>query len=213
MNILEKHFAANRLPLLLPLACLGMLPCGCGPAKPAPSAVATPSPTAAATSSPSAYSTPSTDEAAIRKFKEVLGLGDVKGVTISTGHGVSNIDFKKIMDDLAANGKMATLRSDVTKGLGLTKDGEILSLREDVFRDESGALHYIATVDRDGGYLICMATKEIAYDFRLDKDRVLVAAVSSSPEHGLTVIPEKEARERLFVEWQYWAAIAKFLSN
>lgn len=120
---------------------------------------------------------------------------------------LSDAQFKKITDAIDARGTTYDLSSnEVMKALGATRKGEALMVRIRGYREKgSDILHSIARLPNDAGYVVTLAGKGYAYNFRVDKNRELIAAVHFTKEDGIVVVPNKEAQEKLNVEWRYWA--------
>jgi len=126
---------------------------------------------------------------------------------------ITNGQFLEILVDLGVSGTTVMLPARVTKGLGLTHLDETLTVKLDSFKDDAGAFHFIAKLDNDAGFIVSVTDLLAAHDFYVNKDRVLVSAISVTEKNGVVSIPNKDAQKLLDVEWVYWAGMADRLST
>jgi hypothetical protein len=126
---------------------------------------------------------------------------------------ISNAQFMELLVDMGVNGTPTILPVRVTKGLGLTHDSEALTVKLDSFRDDAGAFHFIGKLDNDAGYIVSVSDSQTARDFHVDKDRVLISAISITGSSGVAVLSRKEAQKILDAEWEYWAGMAEQLTR
>jgi hypothetical protein len=193
MNIKQNYFTIVALPALLAFGFLAVTSRGFGADSPQPSPAISP--------------TPVSEELKNNSKDGVPLVFSVK----TPAHGVNPMTdkyFKIILDDLAANGATASLREAVATALGLTHNGETVKVREDSFKDEFKASHVIASLEHDGGYIICCATKEKTQYYLIDKNRWLVAAVVRPADGPVTVVPYDLAQRQLDYEWIFWTNTA-----
>ena len=126
---------------------------------------------------------------------------------------ITNAQFMEILVDMGVNGTSTILPARVTRGLGLTHGDETLTVKLDSFRDDAGTYHFIGKLENDAGYIVSVSDSQTARDFHLDKDRVLISAISITGSNGVAVLPGREAQKILDAEWEYWAGMAEQLTR
>ena len=113
---------------------------------------------------------------------------------------------KKLAALMAAYGHDVALSQPVTDALGLSKGGEVLTLRQ-LTVDEHPELHtYIPLADR--GFIFFFIDTTAARSYRLDGNFKFVAAVSKKKGQEPVVIPISDAYRNVQAEIAYWAALA-----
>lgn len=116
-------------------------------------------------------------------------------------------DQRNTLTMLLANvGHTIALDSVVTAALGLSKGGEILTLRQLTVNGHPNLHTYIPLPD--GGVLLSVLDTKGAWACRLDADLKLITAVFKLPDHAPVVIPVSDAERNVQAELAYWAAVA-----
>ena len=113
---------------------------------------------------------------------------------------------KKLATLMATYGLDSALSQRVTAALGLSKGDEVLTLRQLTSKADPNLHSYIPLPD--GGVLLIFVDSTAAWDYRLDTNLKLVAAVSAVSGRPLVVIPISDAERNVQVELEYWAAVA-----
>jgi hypothetical protein len=114
---------------------------------------------------------------------------------------------KKISMLMDVYGKAAVLHSDVTAALGISKGDEVLTLRS-LADLEAPLLHAYIPLP-DGGILLGLREDGVmTWNYRLDADLKLIAAVSKGVDQAPVVIPMADATRNAQAEIIFWAALA-----
>ena len=102
---------------------------------------------------------------------------------------------KKIAALLATCGKDVALRSAVTAALGVSKGDEVLTLRQ-LTATETRTYSTLYVPLPSGGVLIGLFDQATYWNYRLDENLKLIAAVSKQVGQPPVVIPMSDARIR-----------------
>jgi hypothetical protein len=119
---------------------------------------------------------------------------------------LSPVRIERLAKLIAEHSHDAAIDSSVTTSLGLTRPGEVLTLRQLSLR--------LAPVVRlyhrlpDGGWLFVMISPESARAYRANPRQELVAAVEKRTGEPPVVIPASDAERWFKAEISYWADVA-----
>ena len=116
---------------------------------------------------------------------------------------ITAAQFKKILDDTAVNGKIAPVSTEVTTPLGLTIKGNTLTVPRDSFRDPNENRHSFWKLENKN-YLFGVSNQVSAHIYYVDKDFVLIAAVTRTAKDGVSIIPNSDAHAGLCAELAYF---------
>lgn len=122
---------------------------------------------------------------------------------------ISDAQFKKILDDMAANGAVRAVPTRLTKALGLTKGDEVLTLRRVGYRDDKKLTHTLMRLENDRGYLFAFSAPSVIYFYNVSKDlNTITAAIKDTIPSGITMLSKDEAQKGLDTELAFFATIA-----
>jgi hypothetical protein len=118
---------------------------------------------------------------------------------------ISDAQFKKILADTAANGVTAPTAPVIANAFGVNHKDE--TERRDSFNDSIGNIYTFSKLD-NGNYIFSMGESKISHDYYVDKNLILISAVTYTVKDGITVLPTKDAQPGLNAELKYFAGIA-----
>lgn len=123
--------------------------------------------------------------------------------------------LQKILKDLQARNKQTTFDPKLTNFLGLTKNGEILTLQYRAVKDDQGIFHGFFRLNGNTGYLVVQRTGKGVTTCRVDMDLNLVsAATTPSGQPGVYIAPPlAETAKMLHDELLVWADIANQITS
>lgn len=121
------------------------------------------------------------------------------------GPTLSSDQQKAIAALMALHGRDIPLNASVTFALGLSKKGEVLTLRQ-VTINAHPVLHGYVPLP-DGGLLLMIDDQVLPIDYRLDANLKLLAAVSMKGDAPV-VVSVSDAQDGVNAEISYWAGIA-----
>jgi hypothetical protein len=138
----------------------------------------------------------------------VAVAGELNGATATTARPLSDAQLQKIIKNLKERNKRETL--DPAIGLlGLTKNGELLTVLARSLIDKQGITHGFYLLNGDTGYIVGQQTEKGTTACRIDMNLNLVSAVfKPSDQSEPYVVPLSEAAEILHTELLVWAEIA-----
>jgi hypothetical protein len=113
---------------------------------------------------------------------------------------------KKLAALMAKYGKDAWLDSAVTAALGISQGDEALIPRQ-LTSSLPPLLHAYIPLP-DGDILLGLQVNGTAWNYRLDANLKLVAAVSKISGQAPTIIPMSDAERNVHTELAFWAAVA-----
>jgi hypothetical protein len=127
-----------------------------------------------------------------------------------SGEPLSAEQLQTILEDLQARNKQTVLDPKLTDSIGLTKNGEVLTLQYRAVKDDHGVGHGFFRLNGDMGYLVVQRTEKGVTMCRVERDLNLVAAVTKpSDQPGVYVTPPlTETAKILRTELLVWADIA-----
>jgi hypothetical protein len=116
---------------------------------------------------------------------------------------------QKIIENIHERNKVQTIDHEVTYLLGLTKNGETLSLQHRNLRDSHGTVHGFYLLKERAGYIIGQWTDDYAVYLYVDAQLKLISGVYN-PRHqpGYFVVASSESAKTLHDELLVWADIA-----
>jgi hypothetical protein len=117
---------------------------------------------------------------------------------------ISDAQFKKLLADNAKNGDAGQTAPLIAKAFGVDYSGE--SERRDSFDGINKFGHTFSQLD-NGNYIFSTSNESIGYDYYVDKNLVLIAAVRLTKD-GVTIIPNNDAQAGLNTELKFYAGIA-----
>jgi hypothetical protein len=122
---------------------------------------------------------------------------------------ISDAQFKKLLGDLETNGFVGTISSPITTALGLTRQDQTLTVRQDPFLDSKKGAHAFIKLD-NGNYLFETTNAEntLVRTYYVAKDLVLIVAVVAVIHGTISIMPKKDAQKGLEGELRFFSGIA-----
>ena len=125
---------------------------------------------------------------------------------------LSKEQLEKILKNLEERNKQTSISSEISEILGLTKNGEVLTIQARAFKDSQGVMHGFFRLNGNDGYLMSQRTEAKATIFHLDPNLKPITAISNMPgQPKMSMIPLPEVEGTLNTELRYWANIADTL--
>jgi hypothetical protein len=122
---------------------------------------------------------------------------------------LSDTQLNRIVKYIEERNKQATLDEDITHSLGLTKNGEVLTLQYRAVKDEQGVHHGFMLLEMGAGFLVVGRNAKGSTTFRVDPSLNPVAPVFRDLNNHDAVVPLNEStRKMLYDELLWWADIA-----
>jgi hypothetical protein len=120
---------------------------------------------------------------------------------------ISDAQFKKILDDTAKNGKDRPILPQAMTAFGISFTGTNLMFRSDSFHDKEQYRHAFVVLN-NGNYFFTLRNTQFAKVYYVDKNLVLISALTVNTKYEITVIPNKDAQIGLNAELKFFAGIA-----
>jgi len=122
---------------------------------------------------------------------------------------LSGEQLQKILKNLEERNKLAAVDRVITDSLGLTKNGEVLTLQYRALKDSQGIMHAFVLLNGNMGYLVSQRKGNESIIFHLDptlKPVITIAGTYGQPKFSAVPLPDVEGT--LQAELRYWANIA-----
>lgn len=123
---------------------------------------------------------------------------------------LSNAQLNRIIKNIEERHKQVTLDRDVTNLLGLTKNGEVLTLQHRGIKDSHGIIHTLYLLEGKAGFLLGRRTAEGFTVFHLDGGLNAISGVFNPNKYSdpAVVVPlDESAKKTLYDELLAWADI------